>query len=111
LITGSAPPDSFRYAFSEGNNVGEPRKSVRTASWFLRSRPGRKELFDLSADPGETRDVAGSRPNELRELETALARWEKSNRLLYFPETYMPSESEKRALLEHGYWRGDEKRR
>jgi arylsulfatase A-like enzyme len=36
---------------------------------------GRVELFDLAADPGEHRDLAGDRPERARELQARLAAW------------------------------------
>lgn len=39
--------------------------------WML----GRTELFDLAADPGETRDLAGERPETVRSLLAVLDRW------------------------------------
>ncbi|HEX6882070.1 MAG TPA: sulfatase [Planctomycetota bacterium] len=36
---------------------------------------GTSELYDLAADPGETRDLAGERPQRVRELESELRAW------------------------------------
>ena len=36
---------------------------------------GGRELYDLSADPGETRDISGSEPRRTYELEQALRAW------------------------------------
>jgi arylsulfatase A-like enzyme len=55
--------------------------AVRTARWKLVETPAldRRELYDLSADPGERNDRAASAP-EAAELGTALARWRDTTR-------------------------------
>jgi arylsulfatase A len=48
-------------------------ESMRDGRWKLHLPPGTK-LFDLQADPGETRDVSGSHPEEVARLKEAAAR-------------------------------------
>lgn len=53
--------------------------SVRNARWHLVSANGAREpkweLFDVGADPGETRDVAASQPAIVSELAASYDRW------------------------------------
>ena len=49
------------------------RRAIRQGDWkalYLPAPygPGAWQLYDLSADPGETNDVAASRPEKLAEL-------------------------------------------
>jgi choline-sulfatase len=56
----------------------------------------RPELYDLKADPGEKRDLAGSRPPELRQMRAALAGIPRSPAR---PEKSTPEEVEKLGSL------------
>jgi len=53
--------------------------SVRSPRWHLVcvSKTGQKQwqLFEVLADPGETRDVAAQHPEVVKELETAYDQW------------------------------------
>ena len=56
-------------------------RSLRLGRWKLivsaaagEKAPGRRELYDLEADPGETRDLSADRPDELARLAQALDR-------------------------------------
>ena len=54
-------------------------KSIRTDRWKYVLTPvlGRKELFDLAADPAELRNVFGRENKEAERLERALIEWVK----------------------------------
>lgn len=76
-----APPAFERPAVLETSNGiaadGRPLDliAVRTLRWKLVETPGlpRRELYDLTVDPGERRDLAGSSAAD--ELVVTLARW------------------------------------
>lgn len=57
-------------------------RAIRSGALKLVSREdaGRREewLFDLAADPGETRDLLSERPGDAQRLRESLARWERS---------------------------------
>jgi len=38
--------------------------------------PAKEELYDLAADPGETKNLAAARPEKLAELKAAFTRWQ-----------------------------------
>jgi len=72
-----------RFLFSEadhnnvtdqGEEVHDVKRMVRLGNLVLQydTRDGRKELYDLSADPGEQRDLAQAEPELVAELFTAL---------------------------------------
>ena len=55
--------------------------TVRTAGWKLvaeRAGGGRPLLYDLGADPGETRDVAAEHPERVGELRRHLVAWRRA---------------------------------
>jgi arylsulfatase A-like enzyme len=89
LKGGAAPSGSFRYAFSEAGEKPRHFRSVQDGTWklvygtgFKRPRPvagpSGLELYDLAADPGETRNVAAARTDELRRLRRELLAWTKA---------------------------------
>lgn len=51
--------------------------AVRTVAWKLIETPNEKKqaLYDLTRDPGETRDVAAEHPDVVRRLHGDLLRW------------------------------------
>ena len=54
-------------------------KAVRSGSWKLILQPGASpELYDLSSDLGEARNLALTEPKRVAALQTALAHWEKT---------------------------------
>ena len=73
------------YVFMEAGTRRPSQLVVRKGPWKLvqfraledRQRFGRNEieLYDLSKDPGEERDVRAEHPEIERELEAALAHW------------------------------------
>lgn len=62
------------------NQGSRPSGAVRKGNWKLLEdyETGALELYDLSADIGETTDVAGSNPEMVRELSGALSQWRDS---------------------------------
>lgn len=78
-LEGSAPlpsdrPLVFHYPnFYDGQ---QPYSALLLGGWKLVHfhASGRRELYDLASDLGETRDLAASRPDKLRELSAALSR-------------------------------------
>jgi arylsulfatase A-like enzyme len=56
-------------------------KAARLGPWKLvASRGAAPELYDLSADPGESRDLAAAEPARVRALAASLSAWENSMR-------------------------------
>jgi arylsulfatase A-like enzyme len=49
---------------------------------------GRWHLFDIMADPGETRDLAAARPARFAAMQAAWQRWARANRVLPMPPGY-----------------------
>ncbi len=78
---------SFRYAFSEAGTPTRRHLSVQDGRWRLLARtsrdgaadPERLRLFDLVADPGEERNLAEERREELRRLRAELRGWTRAN--------------------------------
>jgi arylsulfatase A-like enzyme len=78
-LTGSAPlpadrPLVFHYPnFYDGQ---QPYSALLMGGWKLVHfhASGRRELYDLEADLGETRDLSASRPDKVAELAAVLAR-------------------------------------
>ncbi len=76
-----------RYVFMESGRAARSQLSVRRGPWKLvhlrapedREWLGRNaiELYDLSSDPGETRDVRAAHPEVAAELERALVAWQR----------------------------------
>ncbi len=72
--------DALAVAY-ERERIARLRPSLAGERWALyrddlklvAHADGRRELFDLAADPGETRDLSAERPHELRSLSDSLA--------------------------------------
>lgn len=75
--SGSLPAErAFFWHFPHYNMHGSvPASAVRVGDLKLIAfyETGRHELYDLRADPGETRDLSNSRPETLHTLKTRLA--------------------------------------
>lgn len=56
---------------------GPMRQGVLDGGWKLIVDGKREELYQLSADPGELRNLAKDNPDKVRELRVHLTRWEK----------------------------------
>jgi arylsulfatase A-like enzyme len=79
FLRGQDSPD-FRLAFSEAGEKPRYFRSVQDGKWKLvlgvgGRRPTGMELYDLVADPQETRNVATTHPEELRRLRAELMGW------------------------------------
>ena len=81
-----ASPIAERNLFFEGMYTGPDRSGVLAGGLkYVRTWPGptgrggREELFDLAADPGETRDLLGTRPDEAARLRDAVERYTADN--------------------------------
>jgi hypothetical protein len=48
---------------------------------LIRTSDGRRELYLLNDDPGETNNLAGKDPEKVKELEALLDRWLEDHRL------------------------------
>jgi arylsulfatase A-like enzyme len=77
---------------------------------YIASRDGRRELYDILADPGETRDLVALRPNQAKRLADYIATWRAN------VPRYQPAEAEEapemrpetiRALRALGYLDGE----
>jgi arylsulfatase A-like enzyme len=77
---------------------------VRQGRWkYLESGDGsRRELYDLEEDPGETRNLADSQPEQARRLAGRVAAWRASARRSGLPPRE-PTESERQGLEALGY--------
>lgn len=96
LAGGSAPQDRVidgvdLMPFLTGEKQGAPHErlfwrtqgpqgnhAVRQGAWKLVHKAGSPpELYDLSSDVGESRDLASEQPGKVQELQAAIAEWEK----------------------------------
>ena len=60
---------------------------------------GRWHLFDIAADPGETRDLAATEPARLAAMQAAWQRWADANKVLPMPAGYSaPSQIQANAI-------------
>ena len=65
-------------------NVEAFRGAIITGKWKLVKLallPGKTELFDLAADPGEKTDVAAQNPEVVRDLEDRLIAYAKQQKM------------------------------
>jgi arylsulfatase A-like enzyme len=67
--------EHHRYSRETGKFLDQvPQQALRRGKWkAVRPKPGGKvELYDLEADPGETRDLAATKPELVAELERSM---------------------------------------
>jgi arylsulfatase A-like enzyme len=69
---------SFAYPKDGANR--SPNVAVRDGNWKLlvNAEGGRAELYDLAADPKETRDLAATRPEVAKRLIDVALKWRKA---------------------------------
>jgi arylsulfatase A-like enzyme len=79
LLRGEAPrPRQLFWHYPHySNQGGEPASAIRDGDWKLIEfyHGGRRELFNLRNDPGETRNLAASQAAVARKLGLALHQW------------------------------------
>lgn len=82
LLTGKRPPprDLFWHQPHYTNQGGRPAGAIRAGDWKLieHYEDGRCELFDLAADPGESKDLGSREPKRVAELRGKLEQWRRS---------------------------------
>jgi arylsulfatase A-like enzyme len=103
LLSGRSSRGAEPYAFSE---AGPEKWMARCGGWKLIRDGGKYSLFDLSADPGETRDLAAEKPGVVYRMAQELLRWRTATRTGGSPDkvhvALTPEMKEK--LKEAGYW-------
>jgi arylsulfatase A-like enzyme/tetratricopeptide (TPR) repeat protein len=111
-LGGAALPDAPVYGeslFTRLNLGWAPLHSWRSGRFKLVDAP-RPELFDLAADPGETKDVAAAHPDQVeslrRELRAALSAAERAQAGSPGPPTPYPDPETARRLAALGYLGG-----
>jgi arylsulfatase A len=75
---GAASPRTFFWHFPHYTNQGSrPASAVREGDWKLieHLEDGKCELFNLTADPSETKDLAAQEAERVTNLKTKLAQW------------------------------------
>jgi arylsulfatase A-like enzyme len=79
LLRGKSIPERvFYWDYPHyGNQGGAPASAVREGKWKLIEwrEDGALELYDLEADPSETRDLVKSEPEITKRLHESLAKW------------------------------------
>ena len=83
LLRGTGPlrRDTLYWHYPHySNQGGKPGGAIRQGNLKLIEcyEDGRAELYDLAADPGEQKDLAGERPEDAARLRDRLARWRES---------------------------------
>jgi arylsulfatase A-like enzyme len=78
LKGGSIPDRPLYWHYPHyGNQGGEPSSILREGNWKLIHyyEDGRKELYNLSTDPGEQTDLAAQQPDRTAEMAARLKKW------------------------------------
>jgi arylsulfatase A-like enzyme len=79
-------------------------KSIQVGSLkLIVSDRGEQELYDVAADPDETRDLAAARPEDVRRLGAQLAAWTRDWKPRVASEVQPLDDDARRALQELGY--------
>ena len=78
LRGGKAPERDLHWHYPHYHNFGSaPHGAIRSGDWKLIEffETGRVELYDLAADPGESRDLSAARPTVAERMRRRLAAW------------------------------------
>jgi arylsulfatase A-like enzyme len=108
LISGERSPDN-RALFFQWHRGDAPERwkqcAVRQGRWKLVDG---KELYDLTADPAESRDIAATHAGDVKHLRLQYERWFESVTSRGFdpPRIWVGSEREDPVLLTRQDWRG-----
>ena len=80
LLDPAHPPRAYFYVAEDHFTLG-----VREGNWkyIFDLREGEEELYDLSADPTEQRNLAAAQPGRCARLRQRLAAWTDANRRQY----------------------------
>jgi hypothetical protein len=81
LKGGDAGPRALSWHYPHySNQGGKPGGAVRAGDWKLVEfyENDRRELFDLKADPGESRNLAAEKPDVMKKLADQFAEWQKA---------------------------------
>jgi arylsulfatase A-like enzyme len=81
--TGALERDTLFWHYPHYSNAGgRPAGAIRKGNWKLIEffENGRLELYDLSTDPGEKRNIAWKDPIQTQTLHTALRAWRQETR-------------------------------
>lgn len=80
LDGGSLRPRALYWHYPHyGNQGGSPGSAIRDGDWKLIEwfEDGRRELFNVREDPGETRELSAAQPAKAKALADELAAWRK----------------------------------
>lgn len=75
-LLGELPGPVHEWLFWDG---GEGKRAARNRQWKLVDNNGKIELFDLEADPGESKDLSVAHPEIVQRMRAALDEWCKKN--------------------------------
>ncbi len=106
LTDGDFPPYEKTHAISavaSTRNYGSAKQAIRTNEWkYIVHQSGAEELYDLTRDPGETRNLAAARPEVIRTLRAHLQDSGAIDRL-ESPEAAQVSDEDLEVLKALGY--------
>ena len=108
LWTQPAPARDDGFALTEMRRDPRHRIAIRTEAFkyiWDSNRPGEPELYNLQADPGETRNVSAQFPSEVRRFQAAVEahRRRVDETELTAPPELEPDEEVTRRLRDLGY--------
>ena len=86
LLGGAMPKRKLFWHFPHYTNQGgRPSGAVRDGAWLLVERydEDRAELYDLSRDIGQQRDLSGQHPDRVTSMRASLDEWRRNNDVQY----------------------------